>query len=98
VRRFVLAGLVVAFLLAGVASAFASAAPDGLEKVAADQGFAAGAEQHALAGSPVADYRVDGVEDERVGTGLAGVLGVAVTFAVGTGFLLLVRRRSTSTG
>lgn len=97
-RRFVLAGLVVALLMAGVAGAVASDSPDGLERVAGDQGFAGEADDHALAGSPVADYRVDGVDDERVSTGLAGVLGVVVTFAAGTGLLLAVRRRASRAG
>lgn len=93
-RRVVVAGLLAALVLAGVVSGFASASPDGLEKVADERGFADAAERHPLAGSPVADYTVDGVDDERVGTGLAGVAGVLVTFAVGTGLLHLVRRRS----
>ena len=80
-RRFVAAGLLVTLLLAGVASGFASASPDGLEKVAEEQGFADEADDSALAASPVADYAVDGVEDERLSAGLAGVLGVVATFA-----------------
>jgi hypothetical protein len=92
-RRFVVAGLLVALVLAGVVSGFASAAPDGLEKVAQEEGFAGTAERHALADSPVADYTVDGTGDGRLSTGLAGVAGVLATFAVGTGVLRLARRR-----
>jgi hypothetical protein len=36
---------------------------------------------------------VDGVDDERLGTGLAGLLGVAVTGLAATGLFLVVRRR-----
>lgn len=90
---FLVAGLLVALLLAGVVSGFASSSPDGLERVAQDQGFAATAKDSPLAGSPVADYAVDGVEHERLSTGLAGVAGVAVTFTFGLGLFLLVRRR-----
>ncbi|HEX9994913.1 MAG TPA: PDGLE domain-containing protein [Acidimicrobiales bacterium] len=97
-RRFVVAGILVAVLVAGLAGAVASDEPDGLERVARDQGFAGEADEHALSGSPVADYRVDGVDDDRVSTGLAGVLGVVVTFALGTGLLLVVRRRSSRAG
>lgn len=92
-RAFVLAGLLVALLLAAVVSGFASGSPDGLERVAEDKGFAATAEDHALAGSPVADYAVEGVDDERVATGLSGVIGVTLTFAVGAGVFALVTRR-----
>ena len=38
--------------------------------------------RHALADAPTAGYGVDGVDDERLGTGLAGLIGVVVTFAV----------------
>ena len=93
---FLLVGLLVALLLAGVVSGFASSSPDGLEKVAQDQGFADTAEDSALSDSPVADYAVEGVEDERLSTGLAGVLGVTVTFVLGLGLFALVRRRGDS--
>ena len=90
---FLLVGLLVALLLAGVVSGFASSSPDGLEKVAQDQGFADTAEDSALSDSPVADYAVEGVEDERLSTGLAGVIGVTITFAFGLGLFARVRRR-----
>lgn len=93
----VVAGLAVALLLAGVGSAFASSAPDGLAKVAEVQGFAGTERTHDLAASPVAGYEVDGV-DGPASTGLAGVLGVVVTFALGTGLFLLVRRRPAPPG
>jgi hypothetical protein len=93
---FLLAGLLVSLLLAGVVSGFASPEPDGLEKVAQDQGFAQTAQDSALADSPVADYGVAGVDDERLSTGLAGVLGVGVTFAFGLGLFALVRRGRTN--
>ncbi len=92
IRGFVLAGLAVALLLALVVSGFASSSPDGLERVAEDTGFAATAEDHQFGGSPVADYTVQGVENERVSTGLAGVVGVIITFAVGMGVVLLASR------
>ncbi len=76
------AGAVVALVVAGVLSGFASGEPDGLERVAIDQGFNEAAADHALGDSPLADYAVQGVEDERVSTGLAGIIGVAITLAV----------------
>ena len=91
-RAFLLAGLVVSLLLAGLVSGFASSSPDGLEKVAEEQGFSDTAEEHAFADGPLADYSVSGVDDERVSTGLAGVLGVTITFAFGLGLFALVRR------
>ncbi|HEX6231458.1 MAG TPA: PDGLE domain-containing protein [Actinomycetota bacterium] len=93
---FVVGGLIVALGLAFFVSPFASSSPDGLEKVAIDQGFAETAEEHALADGPLADYGVRGVEDEGLSTGLAGVIGVAITFGVAMllfGLLRVVRAR-----
>lgn len=88
---FVVAGLLVALALAFFVSPEASSSPDGMEKVAIDEGFVDEADDHALADGPLADYGVEGVDDERLGTGLAGIAGVVVTFAVMGGLLLLVR-------
>jgi hypothetical protein len=75
-------GLLVALVVAGVLSGFASGDPDGLERVSIDEGFDETAADHALADAPLADYAVEGVEDGRLSTGLAGVIGVLITLAV----------------
>lgn len=85
-------GLLVALVLAGIVSGFADSDPDGLEKVAADKGFLETAQDHAFADGPLADYSVKGVDDERLSTGLAGVIGVGITAAFGGGLFLLVKR------
>jgi hypothetical protein len=92
-RAFLVAGLLVALLLAGVVSFYASSSPDGLEKVAADTGMNAPARDHALGGSPFADYTTKGVEDARVSGGLAGAAGVLVTLGVGGTLFFVLRRR-----
>lgn len=79
---FLAIGLVVALLVAGVVSGFASGEPDGLERVSIDQGFDETAADHALGDSPLADYAVEGVEDGRLSTGLAGIIGVALTLVL----------------
>jgi cobalt/nickel transport system permease protein len=94
-RKVWLAGLATSLVLAGFVSFYASAAPDGLEKVAADKGFDKSAEEHAAAGSPLADYGVKDVPDARVSGGLAGVIGVGATVVVGSGVFYVVRRRRT---
>ena len=91
IRIFVLAGLLVGLGLAIFASPFASSEPDGLEKVAAEEGFDGAAENHDLADGPLADYGVEGVDDPRVGTGLAGLIGVLVTFGIGLALFGVVR-------
>jgi hypothetical protein len=85
------AGLAVALIVAGVVSGFASGEPDGLERVSIDQGFDEAAADHAMADSPLADYAVDGVENERLSTGLAGVIGVLITLAVAGGLFYGIR-------
>ncbi|HET9143909.1 PDGLE domain-containing protein [Actinophytocola sp.] len=97
---------VVALILAGVVSYFASSDPDGLdaatlkgcEVVRAETGerldgscIAQSAEDHRLAAGPFADYAVGG--DDRF-TGIAGIVGVLATLAVAYGLFGLLRRRS----
>lgn len=89
---FVGVGLAIAVALAFLVAPEASSKPDGLEKVAIEEGFVEGARDHDLADSPTADYGVSGVDDARLSTGLAGVIGIGVTFLVAGGLLLLVRR------
>ncbi|MEV5414292.1 energy-coupling factor ABC transporter permease [Thermopolyspora sp. NPDC052614] len=91
---FVLGGVAVALVLAGVVSFYASGDPDGLEKVAGDQGFNSGEQDHALADGPLADYGVRGVQNERLSVGLAGIAGVGVTVVAGGAVAYAVRRRT----
>ncbi|MBS1195584.1 MAG: hypothetical protein H6R33_304 [Actinobacteria bacterium] len=85
-------GLALALVVAGGLSGFASSDPDGLERVSIDQGFAETARDHPLADSPLAGYAVDGVEQDRWSTGLAGAIGVAVTLAASTALFYGIRR------
>ena len=87
------AGLLLALLIAGVGSWYASSSPDGLEATAAEQGFADTARDSASADSPLADYALAGVDDGRLSGGLAGVIGVVLVLALAGGLTLLVRRR-----
>jgi hypothetical protein len=77
---FVVGGLVVALGLAFFVSPHASKAPDGLNRVAIDQGFSG--TQRSPDDAPLAGYGVKGVEDQKLSKGLAGVIGVAVTFGI----------------
>ncbi|MFG2324671.1 energy-coupling factor ABC transporter permease [Streptomyces sp. NPDC048568] len=92
-RRLWISGLVTSLVLAGFVSFYASANPDGLEKVAADKGIDEKTEDHANAGSPLADYGVEDVANARVSGGLAGVIGVGVTVVAGSAVFWAVRRR-----
>ncbi|AJF65644.1 energy-coupling factor ABC transporter permease [Streptomyces vietnamensis] len=95
-KKLWIGGVVTALVLAGFVSFYASASPDGLEKVAADQGIDKNVEKHAAADSPLADYGVKGIEAPRLSGGLAGAIGVGATLAVGTGAFWVVRRRKTA--
>ncbi|MFD5423923.1 energy-coupling factor ABC transporter permease [Streptomyces sp. NPDC127084] len=88
-----IAGLLTSLVLAGFVSFYASANPDGLEKVAADKGIDKNVEEHAAADSPLADYGIKDVENVRLSGGLAGSIGVGATAAVGTGLVWAVKRR-----
>lgn len=90
-RLFVVAGLLVGIALALFVSPFASSSPDGLEKVAAEEGFDEAAEDSALADSPLADYGVEGIDDDRAGTAVSGLIGVLLTFGIGVGLFGIVR-------
>jgi hypothetical protein len=89
---FLVGGLIVAGVLAFVVSPEASTEPDGLEKVAIDEGFMDEGRDHDLGGTPTADYEVDGIDSDRLSTGVAGVIGLVVTGAVTVAVCGAVRR------
>jgi hypothetical protein len=88
-RLFTILALAVAIGLATAASPFASASPDGLERVAADKAFIDSGQAQR---GPITDYAFPGVEDERVATGLAGFTGTLIVFALGLGVARTARR------
>lgn len=83
-KSVLIAGLLLAFVLAGFVSGYASGSPDGLEKVAGEEGFLDSSRDSAVANFPLADYAVAGIDNERLAGGLAGIIGVVLTLAVGT--------------
>jgi cobalt/nickel transport protein len=91
-RTLWVAGLVVALLVAGVGSWYASSSPDGLEWSAEEAGFGHTAEDGVTADSPLADYQVNG-EESRLSGGAAGVIGVVVVLALAGGLTMTLRRR-----
>ncbi|WP_053914139.1 energy-coupling factor ABC transporter permease [Streptomyces sp. SCSIO 75703] len=92
-RAVWITGLVTSLVLAGFVSFYASAHPDGLEKVASDKGLDAKAREHATSRSPLAEYGVRDITDARVSGGLAGVIGVGVTVVAGSTVFRVLRRR-----
>ncbi|HEY0904689.1 MAG TPA: PDGLE domain-containing protein [Marmoricola sp.] len=92
-RVLLVAGLLLALVLAGVVSHYASNDPDGLERVATEQGFDDAATEHHAADGPMADYATEGVDDERLSGGLAGVTGTLLVLLLAGGVAFAVRRR-----
>lgn len=107
--RFFVGFLVVALVIAGGLSYFASSAPDGLDTVALHgcepvqtasgeelrgECIAQNATGHATSGSPLADYSLFGGHGT---TGPAGVIGVLVTLGLAGGLFWVLRRRGTRT-
>ena len=93
-RRFYFGSLLVTLLIAGALSYYASAHPDGLEYVAGSTGFLDTAKEPATAAGPLAGYGVEGVGNDRLSGGLAGIIGVAVTLVLAGGLGRLLRRRT----
>jgi len=71
---------VTALLVAMLLSPFASGLPDGLEWVARNYGFLH--ESAPVFVTPLADYSVPLIGNEALSTGLAGAVGVLLTFAL----------------
>jgi cobalt/nickel transport protein len=91
-KKFYTGALLVSLVLAGIVSFYASSHPDGLEKVAETIGFMETAKDHSIAGIPLADYGVKGVESERLSVGLAGVIGVLSTAGISVGLFYFLRK------
>lgn len=80
--RWWLLGLAACLLVAGL-SPLASAAPDGLERVADDGGFTGRALSTPF--KLAADYLFPGIENEALATALAGIAGTLVLFGLAYG-------------
>ncbi len=107
---FLAGGLLVALLLAGVVSNFASGSPDGLDATArqgctfnADDEITGGTcmaqqeQEHQLKDSPLADYGIKGIDNPYLSTGLSGVIGVVLTFGVALVLFAAIRARDDRT-
>jgi cobalt/nickel transport protein len=82
----IILGFTASLVLAGGVSYYASSHPDGFEKSAGEIGFLDTAKESPLKDSPLAEYGVAGVENERLSGALAGVIGVGAT--AGISFLI----------
>ena len=85
-KGFLWIGFGVSLLLALFLSPFASSSPDGLEKVAEQQGFAEkGGSWTLWRYTPFRDYAIPGIKNEKLATALAGFIGTAAIFMIAIG-------------
>ncbi len=82
--------LLAAVLLALVVSPFASSWLDGLERVAEKKGFLEKGSVKPAVRSPVPDYLMPGVKNEKVATAIAGALGTLLVFGIGYGLAAIL--------
>lgn len=74
--------LLLALAVAAFLSPLASSSPDGLERVAEDQGFLHLAEGKGIIEGLMPDYLFPGIQNEALATALAGITGTLLTFGV----------------
>ena len=92
-KKIVLIGLAISIFIASMLSFYASANPDGLEFVAEQVGFLNTAKDSAVAGSPLADYALTGLENDRFSVGIAGIVGVILTAIISFGLFTFLKKR-----
>jgi len=72
-------------------SPLASSHPDGLERVAEDQGFMPLAQESPF--QVIADYAFPGVESEATATIIAGLIGTTILFGAAYGIAWFIKTR-----
>ena len=92
-RAFFATFLLVALLVAGVGSYYASAHPDGLNFVAEKTGFSDQEKTSGTSEGPLAGYQTTGIDDARLSGGVAGVVGCLLVLTLAGGLAWAVRRR-----
>ena len=85
------AGLLLALIVV-LFSPLASPHPDGLERVAEDQGFIGGAKDAPY--EIIADYVFPGIQNEGLATIVAGIIGTLIVFGLGYGLAWILRQRA----
>ena len=83
VALLLIVGLVGSVVIGGLATVFASSAPDGLEAVSEELGISEQEQESALTDSPFSNYETQGVEDENSSAAIALVVGIGATALIG---------------
>lgn len=91
-KNSIIFGLILSLICAGLISLFASSLPDGLEKVAEDLGFLEKGKGKPILKSPIPDYVLPGIKNEKLATSIAGIIGTLLVFAVGYGAAKIIQQ------
>ena len=92
-KKFMLLGLAISLILACAVSYFASSSPDGLERVAEDQGFLSAGEGKEIFKAPLPDYSAGFIKNRFISNGVSGFIGTLIVFGIAMGAGLLLRRK-----
>ena len=92
-RKFFAGFLLVALLIAGLGSYYASSHPDGLEFVAGKTRYLEQGKDSPTADGPFADYSTKGVDDSRISGGVPASPGCLARPRLSGGGLFWVLRR-----
>jgi len=89
-KKDIFTGLLIAVVLA-IFAFLASGFPDGLERIAEDQNFIHKAKS--LVESPLPDYQLPLVKNEKISTVIAGIIGVIGIFGAAIIAGRLIKKR-----
>jgi cobalt/nickel transport protein len=89
-RKLTFGGLLISLAIAALISPFASTDPDGLDRVAQDLEFESKATQEPITSKLppsqiFAEYSVKAVNEPKISTAIAGVVGTLITFGLAWG-------------
>ena len=88
-RKLVFVGLVISFIVGFMLSPYASSLPDGLERVAIKYNL----KEKVLFDAPFKDYQVKILDNDRLATSFAGLIGTGVVFLSVVGLFKLISRK-----
>lgn len=91
-KIILIVGLIVSLLIVIILSPFASSKPDGLERVAQDQGFSDKSKNILTEFIIVLeDYTVPFIKNEKFSTVIAGIIGVMLVFTASYLFVKVLK-------
>lgn len=91
--RNIIIALVLCMIVIGMAAAFASSHPDGLEWVAAKLGFEGRAADIAHLKSPMPDYSMAGINSSFWSTAVSGVFGLGAIYLLASMIFRAILRK-----